>query len=243
MITLRRARERHYERRDGREIWLTFAPRHENGARPDCFGALEHFNEVNLPPGERLPRSPDCDAEVVSYVRAGTLSYEDSLGRSGALYAGEFQRRTARQGVSYIERNASQTDEAQVFQIWLHAAGAGLEPRHDRRRFSMAERRGLMCVVASGDGRRGSLLMHQDTAVISAILAPGQHVAHELTQGRSSWLHIVHGEVSLGDLVLNRGDGVGMASERAVSFTARDQSEIVLIDLGERRPTDPQLEE
>lgn len=243
MITVRRAEERRHERRGGHEVWLTFAPHHKNGAHVDGFGALELFNEVQLPPGARLPRSLNHDAEIVSYVRVGTLAYEDTLGRSGVLYAGEFQRRNVRRGMGYSERNASQTDPAQVFQIWLHAATAGLEPRQARRRFSMADRRGQMCVVASGDARRGSLLIRQDAVVISAILAPGQHVVHELTPGRSSWLHIVQGEVSLDDIVLTTGDGVGMSSERSVSFTAREQTEIVLVDLGEHRPDDPKVEE
>ena len=242
MITLCRAGERRCERRDGHEIWLTFSPHHTNGEHSDCFGALEAFNEVNLPPGAQLARSPNGDGEIVSYVRSGTLGYEESSGRSGVLCAGEFQRRTARRGVSYSERNASQTHGAQVFQIWLQADGAGLEPGRDQRRFSMAERRGLMCVVASADARGGSLLLHQDAAVISTILTPGQHVVHELTQRRSSWLHVVQGEVSVGDLVLTAGDGLGMASERSVSFTARGRSEILLVDLGEHRPTDPKAD-
>ena len=75
--------------------------------------------------------------------------------------------------------------------------------------------------------------------MFSAMLDPGQHVVHELSQGRSAWLHLVQGEVTLGDVVLTIGDGAGVTSERAVSFTAREETEILLLDLGEPAPASP----
>ena len=70
----------------------------------------------------------------------------------------------------------------------------------------------------------------------SAMLDPGQHVVHELSQGRSAWLHLVQGEVTLGDIVLTTGDGAGITAERAVSLTAKEETEILFFDLGEEVP-------
>jgi hypothetical protein len=100
----------------------------------------------------------------------------------------------------------------------------------------VAERRGLLCVVASPDGRTGSLHVHQDIRIYSTLLDAGQHVVHELRPGRGAWLHVVSGEATLGDLVLGTGDGVGLSGEPAVSFTAREATEILLVDL----PAPPQ---
>jgi quercetin 2,3-dioxygenase len=237
MITVRRTTERHHDRRQKREVWLTFHRPGRADPLADGFGILEFLNEDRLPPRSFLPRLPYHDAEVVNYVREGSLAYEDSTGRSGLVHAGEFQRMTAGRGIRHSETNASRTDWAHVFRICLRASDAGLEPDHEQKRFSAAERRGALCVIASPDARRGSLRIHQDALMFSAMLHPGQHVVHELSQRRSAWLHLVTGEVTLGDVVLTTGDGAGVSGELAVSLTAREETEILLVDVGERVPS------
>jgi redox-sensitive bicupin YhaK (pirin superfamily) len=238
MITLRRADERRHERRRKQDVWHTFGP-DRAGAHGGGFGALEILDEDRLPPGADVPRHPRRDAEIVTYVREGALAHEDSLGRSGVIHAGEFQRMTAGRGIRHGETNASRTDWAHVFRIWLRPSEAELEPSQEQKRFSAAERRGGLCVVASPDARKGSLRVHQDALVYSAMLDAGQHVIHELSQGRSAWLHLVQGEATLGDTVLTTGDGAGVAAEPAVSLTAREETEILLVDLGARMRIPP----
>ncbi len=239
MISLRRTQERHHGRRHKREVWLTFYRRDRADPLADGFGSLEILNEDRLPPRADVPRVPFHDAEVVTYVREGALAYEDSMGRSGVIHAGEFQRMTTGRGIRHSETNASRTDWAHVFRIRLRSPEAGLEPDHEQKRFSAAERRGVLCVIASPDARSGSLRIHQDVLMYSAMLHPGQHVVHELTQSRSAWLHLVQGEVTFGDVVLTTGDGAGVTAERAVSLTAREETEILLIDVGEQLPKSP----
>ena len=239
MISLRRTQERHHGRRHRREVWLTFDRRDRADPLADGFGSLEILNEDRLPPRADVPRLSHHDAEVVTYVREGALAYEDSMGRSGVIHAGEFQRMTAGRGIRHSETNASRTDWAHVFRIRLRSSAAGLEPDHEQRRFSAAERRGALCVIASPDARRGSLRIHQDVLMYSAMLHRGQHVVHELSQSRSAWLHLVQGEVTLGEVVLTTGDGAGVVAERAVSLTARQETEILLIDVGEQLPKSP----
>jgi len=239
MITLRRAKERRHDRRRKQEVWHTFYPEDRADALADGFGTLEILDEDRLPPGARVPLHLLHDAEIVTYVREGALAHEDSMGRSGVIHAGEFQRMTAGHGIRYSETNASRTDWAHVFQIWLRPSEAGLDPSHEQKRFCAAERRGALCVVASPDGRRGSLRIHQDALMYSAMLDPGQHVVHELSRGRSAWLHLVQGEVLLGDVVLTTGDGAGVTAERAVSLTAREATEILLVDLGDPQSRSP----
>ena len=236
MITLRRATERHHDRQGAQEVWHTFHPAAEAGACRDGFAALAILDESRLAPGGDIRRQPQGDAEVVTYVREGALAQEDSMGRSGVVQAGEFQCRAAARGARGRETNASLSDPAHVFQLCLAPRPAGLEPRHEQRRFSTAQRRGGLCVVASPDGRSGSLRVDQDALMYSALLSPGQHVAHELSAARSAWLHVVAGEATFEGLVLTCGDGAGITAERAVSLTAREETEILLVDLGGQPP-------
>jgi quercetin 2,3-dioxygenase len=233
MIWLRRTEERQSDRRRQHEVWHTFHLENPSDALADGFGALRLLDEHRLPPGATLPRQPGRDAEVVSYVREGALAYEDSTGRSGVVRAGEFQCKNTGRNGRHSETNASRTDVVHVFQLCLRASEAGLEPGQEQKRFSAAERRGLLCVVASPDARKGSLRIHQDVLLYSALLDPGQHLVHELAQGRSAWLHMVEGEVTLGDVILSAGDGAGVTTDRAVSLTAREETEILLVDVGD----------
>ena len=236
MITLRRSGERHHDRGRHREAWLTFYPQDRSDPLAGGFGALEILDEVRLSPGAGVPPHPNHNAEVVTYVREGALAYEDSMGHSGVVHAGEFQRTTTGRGIRQHETNASRTDRAHIFQIWLRPSEAELEPNREQRRFSTAQRRGVLCVVASLDARRESLRIHQDVLVYSALLDPGQHIMHPLAVGRSAWIHLAQGEVALGDDVLTAGDGAGVKAERVVSLTAREETEILLVDLGEELP-------
>jgi redox-sensitive bicupin YhaK (pirin superfamily) len=236
MITLRRTAQRHHDRSLQQEVWLTFDPQDRSDPLADGFGALEILDEDRLSPGAALCRRGHHDAEIVTYVREGALAYDDASGRSGVIQAGEFQRTTTGSGSHHNETNASRTDWAHVYQIRLRAAQGGLAPGLEQRRFSAAERRGWLCVVASPDGRRGSLRIHQDAVLYSALLRPGKHVVHELGEGRRAWLHLIEGEIALGDVVLSSGDAAGVTAERAVSLTARDETEILLVDLGAERP-------
>jgi quercetin 2,3-dioxygenase len=239
MFNVRRAKERQCDRSRKQEKWHTF----DSGSTADPFthgfGTLRTLSEIRLAPGARAPRNSLQDAVVVTYVHEGALAYEDSLGHSDVVQTGEFQRVTSGRGLRHSTMNASRRDWAHFYQIWLRPSEAELELGHEQKRFSVADRRNRLCVVASLDARRGSLCLHQDALLCSALLDPGQHLVHELVPGRSAWLHLVRGEVTLGDIVLTTGDGAGLTAEPAVSITASEESEILLVEVGERPPGPP----
>lgn len=236
MITLRRADHRRHERRRKQQSWQTFDPRDRSDPLADGFGTLEAFNEYWVPPGASVPRRLAGEVEILTYVHQGALAQEDSTGRSSVIQAGEFQRMTVRRGVRHGETNASPVDSAHVFRICLRPAEAGLAQSYEQRRFSAAERRGALRVVASPDGQQQSLRLHLNASFYAALLDPGQHVVHPLGDGRMAWLHVVAGEVLLADMILSVGDGAGIADERAVSLTARTDAELLLVDLDARPP-------
>jgi len=235
VIVLRRGSERLCVRHRKQEVWRTFDPLNRADPLADGFGALSALDEIHLSPSAGVTPRPDQQAEVVTYVLEGALAQEDSTGRSEVIRVDEFQRITTGR-VRHSERNASQGAAARLFRLSLHPAVAELDCTREHKLFPVAERRGVLRVVASPDGRRGSLRLHQDALVCSSILDPGQHLIHELKPGHSVWLHFVHGEAAVGGHILFGGDGAGVTDEPAVSLTARERSEILLIDLADRAP-------
>jgi hypothetical protein len=237
MIQLRRAKDRHHVRRRKQEVWLTFHPQDRTDPLADGFGSLSALDEIRLSPSAGAAPRLQQDAEIVTCVLEGTLAQGDSSGRSDVIHVDEFQRLTTGR-VRQSERNASQTEWTRIFRLSLRPAEAELACTHEQRLFPVAERRGVLRVVASPDGRKGSLHLHQGALVYSAIMDVGQHLIHELRQGRIAWLQVVHGEIAFDGLVLVTGDGVGVTGEPAISFTAREEAEILLVDLVElpRKP-------
>lgn len=236
MIAVRRTRERRHERRGKQESWLSFdAQAPADSPLTGGFNDLHILKESRLPPGGRSPPHLHHGEESITYVLEGALAYDDSLGRSGVLNAGEFRRMAAGRGVTCKETNPSRSDWAHVFQVWLRSHDAQVRPGHEQKRFSAAERRGKLCLVASPDGRSGSLQLQADARVYSALLERGRHLVHDLALGRGAWLQVVAGELTLGDNVLFTGDGASVSGERPLSFTARAETEVLLVDLVEPR--------
>jgi redox-sensitive bicupin YhaK (pirin superfamily) len=232
MLTLRRAFERQHHETRKQEYWLTFAPQNSVSPLAEGLGALERLNEHRIAPGSRVPRNTRRNGEVVTYVHQGVLSYNDSTNHSAVMQAGEFHCATSGNALGHNKENASRSDWVHLYQLWLHPSLTQLASEQVQRRFSVAERRGRLCVVASPDGQQGSLLIHEDALICSALLDPGQHVVREMAPGRGAWLHVVQGAVAVSDTILTTGDGAGFTEERVVSLTARESSEVLLVDLG-----------
>lgn len=230
MIALRRHQERRHVKLSTHESWFTFYGQDAADPLAGGFDALEFLDEYSLSPAARVPRRAPGDTESITYVREGSLTLEDSTGVTSVMQAGEFQSTTVGRSVRYAEANPSLSAWVHVVRASVRASRAGLSPAREQRRFSVAERRGGLCVVASPDARGGSLRLRQDTLVHSALLQRGQHVAYVLRPDRSAWLHILSGGVALGGVALTAGDGAGMRGEPVVSFTATKETELLLLD-------------
>ncbi len=233
MYIIRRASERYCRRRGKREVWLTMLPHEKEQLLLDGFGTMELLSEERIPPlGRATPNLPHV-GEMVTYVHEGSLTYERSGGPSAIILAGEFQRMGDTRGRNLGERNASPTEWTHLFRLRLKSSIPLSAQRYEQKRFSVADRRGRLCIIASPDGRGGSLHLDVDAEVYSAVLHPGQHIVHELLAGRRAWLHIVQGTVDTGWTVLMRGDGIGISEEPTVSLTAKDETTVLLVDVGE----------
>ena len=229
VLLVRRAGSRFYERTQNRERWLTFAT--EAPDEVAGFGGLQSIDEVRWGPqaSTRLLAS-DTPTEVITYVRAGRLIRRDAEDRSSIFDAGSFERVRPGPDWACSELNPSSTHFVHFFRISLRSPLPAVEDQVECLRFSEGERKQRMLLVASQGGGPVTLTLTQDASVFSMLLYPGQQAARTLHPGRCAWFHVVHGSVSLGDLVLERGDGVGIGGG-SLSVAAREHSEVLVVEL------------
>lgn len=231
MITLRRAEDRRHVHNKGQDTWMTFDP--ENAADPLRLGfrALESLNEETPLSAMSLHPHPQDDAEVVTYVREGAIVHQQRPGHLKQLVAGEFECARAGGKMRYRVINASFMDPAHVFQSCITPEGSDLDGGTEQKRFPAADREGILRLIASRDGRDGSLRIQQDVQIYSSILLLGSHLIHAIGVGRGAWLHVIKGRLHLREHDLGTGDAAGLNEEVVVSFTAQQASEILLFDL------------
>jgi redox-sensitive bicupin YhaK (pirin superfamily) len=232
MIILRRNTDRRHLQHGKQDVWHSFYPEGSPGPIAGGFGFLVAFDESRLQPGDSTKPHSDNEAEVVTYVYKGALSQEDTAGNSGVIHTGEFQRMSTGCRIRHKETSVSRSDWVHMFRISLRPSVIGIAREQEQKRFTSGQRRKLLCVVASPDGRKGSLRIHQDVLVYSAIFEPGHHLVYELATGRTAWLHVLYGEATTEDFVLTQGDGVGVMNAPSISLTIQENTEILLVDLG-----------
>lgn len=227
VLTVRRGIERQRQLGHHTQAWHAFDPR--GGPAPES-ASVAGFDEYRVAKGARIP-GRGLGAERLTYVHEGAIAYPGPGGVARVLRAGEFQRLSFGCGEGEEPAAAASTADTHLYQIDLFPTSRAPAFSHEERRFSVAQRGRDLCLVASPDGRSGSLRLRQDTFVYSAVLLTGHHLAHQLRAGRAALLHVVDGEVSLGDGVLGAGDAALVTQERVLSLTARCGCELLVLDL------------
>jgi len=231
MIAIRKAEQRgraDHGWLDSRHTF-SFADYHD----PDFMGfrSLRVINEDRVRPGEGFGTHPHRDMEIVSYVLAGALEHKDSMGSSSVIRPGDVQRMTAGTGVLHSEYNPSRKDPVHFLQIWILPEKKGLKPGYEQKAFPEAERRNRLRLVASRDGRDGSLTIHQDAELYTTLLQKGQRVAHSLRPGRHAWVQVTRGGITFNGTAMSAGDGAAVSGETSLEFGASEDAEVLMFDL------------
>ncbi|HSW52128.1 MAG TPA: pirin family protein [Sulfuricaulis sp.] len=227
MIQLRKANDRGHANHGWLDSWHTFSFADYHDPKHVQFSALRVINEDRVAPGEGFPTHPHRDMEIMTYVLEGALEHKDSLGTGSVIRPGEVQRMSAGTGIRHSEFNHSQAEPVHFLQIWILPDRQGVQPGYEQKRIGLD---GQLRLVASPDGRDGSLTIHQDARVYAARLNGGE-VAHTLAPGRRAWLQVARGAVKFNGNTLQAGDGAGIENEPALTLAADASAEILLFDL------------
>ena len=231
MRTVHRATDRMHSRHGWLDSRHTFSFAEHYDPRRMGFRALRVLNDDRVEPGRGFGIHPHQDMEIVSYVLEGALTHRDSMGTGSTIRPGDVQRMSAGTGVLHSEFNASQAEPVHFLQIWLLPGRRGLAPSYEQKSFPAAERQGRLRLVASSDGREGSLVVHQDVALYTTLLGASEQVAHALAPGRHAFVHVARGRVRLDGEELGEGDGVQLSDEPGLSLEGVSDAEVLVFDL------------
>lgn len=195
------------------------------------FGPLRVINEDRVAPGRGFDTHGHRDMEIISYIVDGALEHRDSMGSGGVIRPGDVQVMSAGTGVRHSEFNASKTDPVHFLQIWIIPEAPGLAPRYDQKTFDDAYRHNRLGLVVSGDGRDGSLKINRNVDLYASVLEQGGSASLDLAAGRSAWIQVIRGNVSVNGEQVKAGDGVALWHEARLAIQAETEAEFLVFDL------------
>jgi len=195
------------------------------------FYSLRVINEDRVQPGRGFGTHSHRDMEIISYVLAGALEHKDSLGNGSIIRPGDVQRMSAGTGVTHSERNPSATELVHFLQIWILPERLGLAPGYEQKAFPPATRQGQLRLVASADGRDGSVTVHQDVSLYAALLGAGDPLRHQVDAGRHAWVHVASGAVTVNGTRLGAGDAAAVNDPGALDIAGLAPAELLVFDV------------
>ncbi len=231
MIVHRKASERGSMRLSWLDTRYTFSFNRYYDPAWMGFRSLRVINDDIVAPKGGFGMHPHRDMEIVTWVLDGVVKHKDSTGSEGEIRPGEAQRMSAGTGILHSEFNGSDTARVRLLQIWIEPAEEGMQPGYEQKYFPESERLNRLRLIASQDGREGSVTIGQDAAIYNAVLSPGAAVEHPLSSGRAAWVQVAKGAVTVNGLALQEGDGAALSEESAVRLSADQPSEVLVFDL------------
>jgi hypothetical protein len=231
MVTVRKAQERGHANHGWLDTWHTFSFADYHDPREMGFGPLRVINDDTVQPGQGFGTHGHRDMEIITYVLEGALEHKDSMGNGSIIRPGNVQRMSAGTGVRHSEFNPSRDERVHLLQIWIEPKFTGVRPSYEEKQFGPAEKRGQLRLIASPEGREGSVTIHQDAFVYAALLDGKDAVTHRLAPGRRAYVHIARGAVKVNGVELKGGDGAKLAGENELELSGAKQAELLLFDL------------
>lgn len=231
MLRVRKASERGHADHGWLNTYHTFSFAGYYDQKHLGFRDLRVINEDRVQPKEGFPTHPHRDMEIITYVLEGALEHKDSMGNGSVIRPGEVQRMSAGTGITHSEYNHSSTDLVHFLQIWILPSKSGVTPSYEQKAFPEQEERGVLRLVASPDGREGSLTIHQDVNLYAALLETGEGLVYRMPAGRHVWLQVARGKVCVNGTELEQSDGAAISDEGQILVTGQKKSEILLFDL------------
>src|SRR6186713_852912 len=218
MSEIRRSTDRGHARHGWLHSFHSFSFADYHDPEHMGFGALRVINEDRVQPARGFGTHSHRDMEIISYVLDGGLAHKDSMGNGSVIRPGDVQRMSAGTGVAHSEYNASESDPVHFLQIWIEPNVRGIKPSYEEKRFEPQSKRGQLRLIASPDGRDGSVTIHQDAYLHAALLDGAETVAHTPKAGRRTYVHVVRGSVTVAGQALEGGDALKLSGTDVVRF-------------------------
>lgn len=192
-------------------------------------GALRVWNDDKIRAGTGFHPHPHDNMEIITYVRTGAITHQDSMGNQGRTEAGDVQVMSAGNGVRHSEFNMEDEDTT-LFQIWILPKEQGGEPFWGARKFPKSDRANVWSTLASGFAEDEALPIRQDARVLGATLQKGHALTLETKPGRYGYMVLAAGQVKVGDETLNARDAIAITGPETLSVEALEDAELVLVD-------------
>lgn len=231
MIELRRSNERGHANHGWLNSYHSFSFAGYHDPEHMAFGPLRVINEDRVAGGSGFGTHAHRDMEIITYVLDGELAHQDSMGNGSVIRPGDVQRMSAGRGVQHSEFNHSPDGVTHFLQIWIQPNVLGIPPSYEEKRFSAEEKQGRLRLIASADGRDGSVTIHQDAEIHCGLFDEGDRASFFLAPGRRAYVHVARGRVTINGLSLNAGDAIKLAAAEEITISDGREAEILLFDL------------
>lgn len=195
------------------------------------WGNLRVINEDRVAPGTGFGTHGHRDMEIISYVVSGALAHRDSMGNGTTIPPGDVQRMSAGTGVMHSEFNHAEDVATHFFQIWIEPNQRGIGPGYEQTTIGKADKRGTLRLVASPDGRDGSVKIHADASLYAGLFDGGESATMTLLPSRKAYAHLVRGQLKVNGRTLRGGDAAKLAEESQLFLSEGQDAEILVFDL------------
>jgi len=231
MITLRRSQERGYADHGWLKSFHSFSFAGYHDPAHMGWGNLRVINEDRIAPGTGFGKHGHRDMEIISYVLEGELAHQDSIGNVKGIPPGDVQRMSAGTGVVHSEFNHAKGETTHFLQIWIEPNVVGIAPSYEQTTIPEDEKRGTLRLVASPDGRQGSVTIHADAKVYAGLFEGAQTARIALDTGRKGYVHLVRGRLDVNGRSLAGGDAALLEDESSIEVANGRDAEVLVFDL------------
>ena len=231
MLTVRKSLERGYADHGWLKSFHSFSFAGYYDAQHMGWGNLRVINEDRIAPGTGFGTHGHRDMEIISYVMAGNLAHQDSMGNVRGIAPGEVQRMSAGRGVQHSEFNHAPNETTHFLQIWIEPNVLGITPGYEQKTFEAAQKRGVLRLVASSDGAQGSVTINADAALYAGLFDGVEKATLALDPKRKAYVFLVRGELAVNGQKLGPGDAALLDGETGITISAGKDAEVLVFDL------------
>lgn len=231
MLTLRKSQDRGHADHGWLKSFHSFSFADYRDPAHMGFGNLRVINDDYIAPGTGFGTHGHRDMEIVTYVLSGALAHKDSLGTGAVILPGDVQRMSAGRGVQHSEFNHAKDATTHLLQIWILPREHGIDPGYEQKQFDAADKRGRLRLVASPDGRDGSVTVHADASIRAGLFDAGERAELALDPQRKAYVHLVRGQLSVNGQPLVGGDAAQLSDESRLVLDDAQDAEVLVFDL------------